>query len=202
MTALHLAAEEDRAQMAAKIVTSIDEWSCQLFDSEDMFGMAPLYIASVMGHNDVVDFLAPVSDIDRLNRAALNRSRVMGKRGGGGSGGGGGGGGKNTSIIDASITSYTTSQPALLAATTNNHVEVIKSLLTYGADVNQTDDAGHTAISIAARNGYYWACQVLLEYKADVTIQSKKGGGTPLQKARKYRHFQVVELFESHLSES
>ena len=38
----------------------------------------------------------------------------------------------------------------------------------------------------------------LLSSGADLTLRSYRGGGTALQKARKYRHTKLVELLEKH----
>ena len=90
----------------------------------------------------------------------------------------------------------TISQPPLLAAVMHNHIKCARILLENGADVNQTDDQGHSALSIAARHGYFHLAELLVSSGANLSLRSHRGGGTALQKARKYKHPKIIELLE------
>lgn len=106
------------------------------------------------------------------------------------------------SISDLNITSQFAGSdnifsPPLVVAATRDDKNIVEILLLLGIDINQTDDRGHTAISVAARNGYADLCDSLALHGADLTIRTQTGG-TPLQKARKYRHFNVVNILEKY----
>jgi len=76
----------------------------------------------------------------------------------------------------------------------NDHVNTVSELLDCGVDVNQTDMNGRTAISAAAKLGYHEMCQMLILHGANVNTRSARGGPTPFQKAKKYKHQDVADL--------
>ena len=171
-TILHIAASQNLIEPMNLLVQTLSRDAIGLMDSEDITGSTPLYIASLAGYVEMVTLLAPVSDISNICHVS------------------------NSKPISSSIPN--TDQPALLIATIKNYVGVVSTLLAAGADVDARDEMGHTAIGIAARLGYYEMCELLLKHGADLTLQSKKGGGTPLQKAKRYRKNNIVELLQKY----
>ena len=53
---------------------------------------------------------------------------------------------------------------------------VVKKLLDQGADINQRDDNGRSALMFAAINAHYETMNMLLEHGADVNARSNVGG--------------------------
>lgn len=99
------------------------------------------------------------------------------------------------SVSDLNLSSVDV--PPLVVATKRNDIEIAQALLFLDIDINQTDDLGHTAISIAARNGYADLCELLASHGADLMITTQRGG-TPLQKAKRYKHLNVVKILEKY----
>jgi len=85
-------------------------------------------------------------------------------------------------------------QPPILAASANGHADIVDLLIQHGALVDQTDSHGHTAVSVAAKLGHLSVVKTLVKHGADLTIRSINQGGTPLQKAKKYKQDHVVEF--------
>jgi ankyrin repeat protein len=52
----------------------------------------------------------------------------------------------------------------------------VKELILQGADINQRDYEGRTALMFAVVNGHYETMQVLLERGAEVNARSNQGG--------------------------
>jgi uncharacterized protein len=75
---------------------------------------------------------------------------------------------------------------ALMVATREGSLEIMKVLLDGGADINQQSGNGSTALLVAVQNGDGPAAKLLLERGADVNIANGKGW-TPLYLAVKAR---------------
>ena len=69
------------------------------------------------------------------------------------------------------------------------------TLLYNGADPNQADHKGYTALIHAAKDGRLELVEILVTHGADTNKRSKKGR-LPITKAKKNRHFDVVEYLE------
>jgi len=199
-TALHVAVERNHVDVV-RCYANLSPEGFELLDTEDATGMTPLYLACHLGLKEIVEILAPISDAQVVciveddevpvhQQAAENTEKSENAEGGDVVED------KQPAPLPAVI--RTKRQPPLLAAVIHNHVDCVSSLLSFGVDVNQTDDRGHSGLSIGAKHGYLRMCEILLSNGADPSIRSLKGGGTPLQKARKYKHAQVVELLERH----
>jgi ankyrin repeat protein len=78
-----------------------------------------------------------------------------------------------------------------------NNAELVKTLLGYGARVNERNEAGQTALMLAAREGYVENVKVLIEGLADVN-KMDDDDWTALKYARENKHENVVELLKSY----
>lgn len=167
-TALHIATEKNYLD-ACKMLVYLAEDNFEEFDIVDVLGRTPLYIACLQGNDSLVSLLMSVSNW-RVQCHERKKS--------------------SAGPLYISIAH----QPPFHAAVVNNHLESVRVLLDSGVDVNQTDLDGRTAISAAAKLGLYDMCQLLISYGADVNKRSTRGGPTPFQKAKKYKHFDVANL--------
>jgi ankyrin repeat protein len=167
-TALHVAASENHLD-ACRMLVYLAEDIFEEFDVVDVLGRTPLYIACLHGNVPLARILISVS-----NWRVLCHER------------------KKATVGPLYVN--VAHQPPFHAAVVNNHLETARVLLDNGVDVNQTDLDGRTAISAAAKLGLYDMCQMLISYGADVNRRSSRGGPTPFQKAKKYKHFDVANL--------
>ena len=83
--------------------------------------------------------------------------------------------------------------PLLLAAYEGD-VTTVKSLIDQGADVNQKDNSGMTALIWAASEGRLDVTKVLLAKGADVNVMHKQSYVTPLMAAAFSGHAELVQL--------
>merc|ERR1711974_455453 len=60
-------------------------------------------------------------------------------------------------------------------ASLNGHVEVVKSLIQAGGDVNMQSESGWTPLHCASQNGHVEVITALLAAGADKTIKTKQG---------------------------
>ena len=79
-------------------------------------------------------------------------------------------------------------------AAVNGNTEIVKALITAGADVNATDEDGKTPLYWAARNGRTETVQALITAGADVNAQNIYGH-TPLHEAAVNRNTETVQAF-------
>lgn len=83
----------------------------------------------------------------------------------------------------------------LHAAAAGRHTEVCALLLTHGADVNATQQAGYTALHSAAAGGDLDLVRLLLAHEAKAGARSEKGE-TAADMARDRGHTAVADLLE------
>lgn len=72
-------------------------------------------------------------------------------------------------------------------------VEMVRMLISRGADVNAADGLGDTPLHIAARNGCGQIARALLEGGAEINCRNK-AGLTPLSVARENERYNVADL--------
>merc|ERR1711935_609681 len=82
---------------------------------------------------------------------------------------------------------------ALMAASNAGHEPMVRIVLAWGADVNQTTANGHTALMAAANSGHEAVLQVLIAGGAEVN-QMTLNGTTALMYASNQGHRGVVNL--------
>lgn len=85
---------------------------------------------------------------------------------------------------------------ALMGAATNNHLEVVKLLISHGANINQADDGGGTALIYAVWKGNKKVVSFLLENGADVYAKTRDGR-TPLSIAKQAGHTEIVKMLKA-----
>ena len=83
----------------------------------------------------------------------------------------------------------------LHAAAASRNQNICALLLTHGAEVNATQQAGYTAIHAAAANGDLETVRLLLAHEANPGVKNEKGE-TPVDIARQRGHVSVAELLE------
>lgn len=164
-TALHVATSNNQADVCQMIVLLAKNFE-EDFDVVDILGRTPLYIACLNGFASIGRILLGPSRW----RVLCNERR------------------KSPSHEDVAH------RPPLHAAVANNHVETVRVLLDYGVEVEQKDNEGRSALSVAAKLGYLDMCHLLIEYGASVNTRSSRNGPTPYAKARKYKHHKVADL--------
>ncbi|TAH12578.1 MAG: ankyrin repeat domain-containing protein [Curvibacter sp.] len=81
----------------------------------------------------------------------------------------------------------------VLAATQGNHVEVVRLLVSRGANVNAQDAQQDSAFLLASASGFTDIVQITLAAGADVT-STNRYGGTALIPACHYGHVDTVRL--------
>jgi len=87
---------------------------------------------------------------------------------------------------------------ALMMASKNGHAEIVRLLLSRGAEINmQTTNCGKTALMFASRGGHLETVKLLLDSGADVNVQKTDDGATALLMATKNGHTEVVRLLLS-----
>ena len=90
-----------------------------------------------------------------------------------------------------------TRQPSIHAATENGQVDVVRSLLDHGSDVDERDSSRRTPLAVASRHGKPQIAKLLIERGADVNSRGATGQ-TPLHLASTSGHLDIVRLLLDH----
>ncbi len=86
---------------------------------------------------------------------------------------------------------------SLHEASEAGHLEIVRSLIESGADVNERDKYHWTPLRWASMKGRFEVAKFLIEYGADVNIPDATGW-TPLHVAARDGHVDVVHLLLNH----
>ncbi|KAH9073528.1 hypothetical protein EDB83DRAFT_80797 [Lactarius deliciosus] len=86
---------------------------------------------------------------------------------------------------------------ALHSASVEGHVEVVRSLLKCGVDVDARGTGGQSPLQLASRKGHLHVVQCLLDYGADTKFQSD-ARWTPLSYAAVFGHLEIVRVLLEH----
>lgn len=92
---------------------------------------------------------------------------------------------------------YAAAQSELIKAVFKNNVAKVEQLLAQGADVNQRDEKGDTALIVAAREGSASIVDLLLKAKAEVNVQNNNGH-TALIDAVNMGYMPIVQMLLAH----
>ena len=79
-----------------------------------------------------------------------------------------------------------------LAAEIGNNA-IVRTLVEYGADVDETGAGGEAALIKAARNGHVMVVQSLIDAEADLEA-TDLSGATAVEIAEQNRHYQVAQI--------
>ena len=90
-----------------------------------------------------------------------------------------------------------TRQPLIHAATENGQIDVVRSLLDHGSDVDERDGSRRTPLAEASRRGKLQVAKLLIERGADVNSRGATGQ-TPLHLASTGGHLDIVRLLLDH----
>lgn len=86
---------------------------------------------------------------------------------------------------------------SLHSAARNGHLEMVKLLLSMGADVNHRNPMGCTPLHEACSEGFVDIVQTLLAAGADWKIRNIDGS-TAMEKAEKHNHLEIKAMLISH----
>jgi len=69
----------------------------------------------------------------------------------------------------------------IVEAAKNGHIDIVKTLIEKGLDINTKDDYGYTSLSYAALKGHAEVVDLLIEYGADINARNHWGGTALVQ---------------------
>lgn len=81
----------------------------------------------------------------------------------------------------------------LMEAATNGHVDIIRLLISHGADVNAQSATGNTPLMLACIAGHVDAVKELIAHGANVEDHNENGH-TPLMEAASNGHVEVAKV--------
>ena len=79
----------------------------------------------------------------------------------------------------------------------DGNIEAVKQHLAAGADVNEKNAIGQTALHVAAHYGHKEIVELLIAKGADVNAQ-RDDGGTPLDWAIEFKETEIADLLRKH----
>ena len=95
--------------------------------------------------------------------------------------------------VDKDAQSFTSGFTALMCASLDGQVEIVRLLLEAEADMNMKGDRGDTALILASRHGFCHIAQLLVEAGAHKNLKNRRGD-TALITASRRGHRDVVRL--------
>lgn len=85
---------------------------------------------------------------------------------------------------------------ALMLASARNHPEIVRLLISHGADVNQADEGGGTPLIYAVWKGYKDIVALLLKNGTDIYAKTRDGR-TPLSVAKQAGHTEIIKMLKA-----
>ena len=82
-------------------------------------------------------------------------------------------------------------------AASRGFADVVRVLISFGANVNQRDVAGETPLVVCTRRGHIEVARLLLAAAADVNLKNNHGH-TPLFLAVKMARMELADVLRSH----
>ncbi|MCP4657168.1 MAG: PQQ-binding-like beta-propeller repeat protein [bacterium] len=96
------------------------------------------------------------------------------------------------------IAGATEQEEALRAAASSGSIEVVRTLIAGGVDVNAANDYGGTALSFAADKGHLEIVKLLVEHGADVNVHDTFYDSSPIVWATYNGHREVISYLLKH----
>ncbi|XP_061489256.1 KN motif and ankyrin repeat domain-containing protein 4 isoform X2 [Rhineura floridana] len=93
-------------------------------------------------------------------------------------------------------------QTALILGVSHDREDMVKALLSCGADVNLQDDAGLSPLMVASQYGNIEIVKLLLTHPSCDTVLTDKAGNSALSIALKAAHMEIAEFLRSHIQQS
>jgi ankyrin repeat protein len=176
-TALHLAAEKEHASIVELLLSKdgVD------VNAQDEYNTA-LHDAAAKGHKEIVELLLSKDGVDvnaqnKYKYTALHKAASKGHK-------------EIVTILlehKAEVDSFHPYSSPLELAVLRNQPEVIKILLSYGANPNALDPSGLSALHLAAEKGNKQILELLLNNKGKADIVSEAGDSLVHSAAIGYR---------------
>lgn len=89
-------------------------------------------------------------------------------------------------------------EPSIITAAKTENIEVIQFLLNKGADINECDQFGDTALLIAVAGKNIPLIKYLVEHGANVNPKPGYRGSTPLSLAIKKGNMEIIKYLTDH----
>ncbi|KAH0618550.1 hypothetical protein JD844_017872 [Phrynosoma platyrhinos] len=93
-------------------------------------------------------------------------------------------------------------QTALILGVSHDREDMVKALLSCGADINLQDDAGLSPLMVASQYGNMEIVKLLLDHPACDTALTDTAGNSALSMALKSAHVEIAEILQSHKQHS
>ncbi|XP_042317228.1 KN motif and ankyrin repeat domain-containing protein 4 [Sceloporus undulatus] len=93
-------------------------------------------------------------------------------------------------------------QTALILGVSHDREDMVKALLSCGADINLQDDAGLSPLMVASQYGNMEIVKLLLDDPACDTTLTDMAGNSALSMALKSAHIEIAEILQAHKQHS